>query len=333
MPEKTKLWLKRALALLLLVALIYFFWPLVGEFKAATGLFRNALWLWLLLAIGVQLLSYISLTWLNALALQPFSGRIGFWKLAAVLTSMAFIEVAIPSAGASGVVLRVRLLGKYGYKAEEAIFTLAVETLAELVAVLSIALFGLIYLYRSTQLEVWQLAGFILVGIAIIGLLVYGRRLLQDGAHASSAIRKLVVVCNRMFGRLFSFDVEGVYSRMQVFSANLNRYDEIPYWKFIVSAYGKVILDVFTLGACFYTFRYPITIGTLFTGYGIMLFANGIAVLPGGLGMTDAYVPVIFSWLDIPGAVALAAGLTFRLIAYWLLRFIGFVAWQFLERG
>jgi uncharacterized membrane protein YbhN (UPF0104 family) len=48
--------------------------------------------------------------------------------------------------------------------------------------------------------------------------------------------------------------------------------------------------------------------------------------------MTDASVPVIFSWLGVAGAVALAAGLTYRLIAFWLVRFVGFFSWLDLER-
>jgi uncharacterized protein (TIRG00374 family) len=58
---------------------------------------------------------------------------------------------------------------------------------------------------------------------------------------------------------------------------------------------------------------------------------SGMAALPGGLGMADAYVPVVFRWLAVPGSVALVAGLTYRLIAFWLVRFVGFLAWQILE--
>jgi uncharacterized membrane protein YbhN (UPF0104 family) len=40
---------------------------------------------------------------------------------------------------------------------------------------------------------------------------------------------------------------------------------------------------------------------------------------------------VIFSWFYIPGAVAIAAALTYRLIAFWSVRLIGFFWWQYLE--
>jgi hypothetical protein len=42
-------------------------------------------------------------------------------------------------------------------------------------------------------------------------------------------------------------------------------------------------------------------------------------------------VPVVFSGLGVAGSVALTAGLTYRLIAFWLLRFVGFLNWQILE--
>jgi uncharacterized protein (TIRG00374 family) len=64
----------------------------------------------------------------------------------------------------------------------------------------------------------------------------------------------------------------------------------------------------------------------------LILTFSGLGALPGGLGMTDAMVPIIFSWLGVPGSVAIAAGLTYRLIAFWLVRFVGFGSWLVLER-
>ena len=48
--------------------------------------------------------------------------------------------------------------------------------------------------------------------------------------------------------------------------------------------------------------------------------------------MTEAFIPVIFSRLGVPGPVAIAAGLTYRLIAFWLVRFVGYISWLVLER-
>jgi uncharacterized protein (TIRG00374 family) len=79
-------------------------------------------------------------------------------------------------------------------------------------------------------------------------------------------------------------------------------------------------------------FGYNIPPATLLVGYGLILTFSGVSALPGGLVMTEAFIPVIFSRLGVPGSVAIAAGLTYRLIAFWLVRFIGYITWLVLER-
>jgi uncharacterized protein (TIRG00374 family) len=119
--------------------------------------------------------------------------------------------------------------------------------------------------------------------------------------------------------------------RLKNFQNDLTEYKDVPIWKFVLATSSKVILDVATLGAAFMLFGYAIPLGTLFVGYGLILAVSGIAALPGGIGMADAYIPVLLTWFGVPGAVALTAGLVYRLIAYWLVRFVGFFSWQFLE--
>lgn len=71
-------WLKRGLALLTLRIAIYLFLPLLRDLRAASDLFKTARSVWLPLIISVQLVSYSFLTWLNAVALQPFPGKMVF---------------------------------------------------------------------------------------------------------------------------------------------------------------------------------------------------------------------------------------------------------------
>jgi uncharacterized protein (TIRG00374 family) len=137
---------------------------------------------------------------------------------------------------------------------------------------------------------------------------------------------------NRLFGRWRRVEIFRLEDRLEAFRGSLARYRQVPLWTFIAAAFARVSLDVATLGACFLLFGYTVAPGTLLTGYGLILVMSGLAALPGGLGMADASVPVIFSRLGAPGSVALIAGLTYRLIAFWLVRFIGFLSWLALER-
>jgi uncharacterized protein (TIRG00374 family) len=328
----TRVWLRRALSLILLGLLIYFFWPLFGEIKAAAGLFRRAEWIWLGIAIALQVVSYGFLTWLNALSLQPFSGKIRFGPLTAVLTAMAFISVAVPSAGISGVAMRVRMLRKYGYRPEEALFSMVVETVLELIALVSVGILGVAYLVESGRLEEGNVVFISAIGIISIITMWYGWILVRDPVKSRRIAFRLVAIWNRLGGRIRHIEEDYVEERLEFFQVNLSHYHSSVLWKLPLAAYGKVLLDVLCLGAAFRLFGYNISPSTLLIGYGLVLSFSGLGALPGGLAMTDAMVPIIFSWLKVPGSVAIAAGLIYRLIAYWLVRFAGYISWLFLER-
>lgn len=320
------------LSVVLLGLLLYFFWPLLGEIKAAANLFRTADWIWLLVAILVQTVSYGFLTWLNALALQPFAGEIGFITLTGVLTSMAFISVAIPSAGLSGVALRVHLLRKYDYLPEESLFSLVVESSLELIALATVAVIGIVYLIQSGGLTPLNVISLVLLGILVIvgsGLIWW---VLSDYQRSRRVLGRFVRLWNRFGKRVTTLDFDELDQRLIFFNQNIRRYPRSSIAKFPLSAYGKVLLDVVTLGVCFRMFGYAINPATLLVGYGLILTLSGVSALPGGLVMTEAFIPVIFSSLGVPGAVAIAAGLTYRLIAFWLVRFVGYISWLVLER-
>jgi uncharacterized protein (TIRG00374 family) len=325
-------WWQIVLSVVLLGLLLYFFYPLIGEIKAAANLFLTAEWIWLLVAILVQAISYASLTWLNALALEPFAGQIGFITLTGVLTSMAFISIAIPSAGLSGVALRVHLLRKYDYLPEESLFSLVVESSLELIALATVAVIGVAYLIQSGGLTPLNIIGLVLLGILVVVAVWIVWRVLSDYERSRRVLVKFVTLWNRYGKRVTTLDIEELDQRLIFFNQNIYRYPRSSVVRFPLSAYGKVILDVVTLGVCFRMFGYSIDPATLLVGYGLILTLSGVSALPGGLVMTEAFIPVIFSRLGVPGSVAIAAGLTYRLIAFWLVRFVGYISWLVLER-
>jgi uncharacterized protein (TIRG00374 family) len=326
-------WLKRLIALATLAVLLYLFWPLVGELRTAGPIFRNARWIWLGIAVLIQVISYACLAQLNRLLLQPFSGRIGVLRMMAILPSFAFIEVAIPSAGASGVVLRVRYLGQSGYTPEASMFTLALESLYLGVMMTSVSLLGVGYLFGSQQLSSTQTR--LLVFCAILLLALFA--LVVWAGRDRERIRRLALTFasrwNQLAIRLRQalLTNELVNQRVDGFYNGLLNYTFQPLVMALIFTFLRVVLDVASLGACFIAFNYLVPSGILLTGYGLMLALSGLGALPGGLGMADLSLAVVYARLGAPGAVAVAAALAYRLIAFWLLRFIGFITWQVLE--
>lgn len=331
-------WFRLILSILAFGVLIYLFLPFIGDVKEARNLIWNARWMWLPIAFMFQVISYLFLTWLNALALKPFSGHITFSRLMALLTSIAFIETALPSAGTSGIALRAHLLKKHGrFQIEASVFSLGVETIFEIIAFATVCIFGLIFLFQRGNLTNYQIAGlfFLVFGIGISTWA--GWKIIWDHERSRGFLVTLIRFWNRMAAHLPLLQNSGLLTlqkieeRLDLFQSNLITMSNIPRWKFWAAAYGKVVFDIVCLGTCFYLFGYQISVGTLLTGYGAIILLSGLASLPGGLGVADASTPIVFAGLGIQGSIALVAGLAYRLIAFWLLRFIGFISWQALE--
>ncbi len=325
--------LKRGLTVIAFAVLVYLFWPFIGEMRNIFDLLRTASWGWLGLAVVIQVLSYTSLTGLNFLLLQPFQGKISFWRMLAILPSIAFIEVALPSAGASGVVLRARLLGRHGYSVESSTFTNILETIYLSVFMVAISLSSLWYLIRRGELNTGQLAilAAMTVAVLVAGLWIYWTGRKREGGKTMASW--FLARWNRLMALLHrpAYRQEELDARLGSFYEGLSQLGQTRHWPFLMTAGGRVFLDVVSLGACFAVFHYSIPLGVLLTGYGLTLLLSGLAALPGGLGLADLSLAVIYARLGAPGAVAVAAALSYRLIAFWLVRFIGFVTWQVLE--
>jgi uncharacterized protein (TIRG00374 family) len=245
---------------------------------------------------------------------------------------MAYIEVAIPSAGASGVALRAHLLRKQGgYRVEASTFTLILESIVLTIVMSTVVIIGLAYLINTGNISHIHMIYISLLALGgFIGILL-GWKIISDKRLSHNLVGKLVTLWNGILGRFRKLDPAYIEVRLVDFQSHLDHLKHVPRWKFFVAAYGRVALDIITLGICFILFGNPITPATLLTGYGLILIMSELVSLPGGLGLADISVPVIFSRLGIAGEVALVAGLTYRLIAFWMLRFIGFISWQYLE--
>ena len=330
-------WFNVGLSLVAFAVVLYLFWPLVHEFRQVAHLFRTADWFWLAAAPGIHFASYCLLAALNFLLLRPFEGRIGFWRIVAVLPAIAFIEVAVPSAGASGLVMRAHLLKRSGYSAEASTFTAGMETFYLGLMMAMVAFSGLGYVLRREPLSSVQT--FFLVAVALLAVIL-GGLVLWIGQHRTRAMTwawRLARGWNRLLLALSPrihrqpLTQSAIAARVDRFYDGLSHLRQARQAPFLLTAAGRVLLDVATLGVCFAAFHYKISPGMLLSGYGLMLLLSGLAALPGGLGLADASLAVIYARLGAPGAVAVAAALAYRLIAFWLIRFVGFLTWQVIE--
>jgi uncharacterized protein (TIRG00374 family) len=182
--------------------------------------------------------------------------------------------------------------------------------------------------------ETALLAGLIVLAAFLVWLVW---RLVSEPRRALALLRRLAGIWNRLASRRSRrrcwrlLDPEALEARLEAFRRGLLELGNVPRWKFLAVTVGRVLLDVASLGACFALLGHLLRPDILLLSYGLLMLISTMAILPGGVGLADVSLPVLFSRFGVPGSVALAAGLTYRLLAFWLIRLIGFTAWQVLE--
>ena len=322
-------WLKRLLGLAILAMVLHFFWPMVEQFPQAARQFRHAHWGWLVVAVFAEIASYFSLCWLNMLTLKPFGDHIGVRDTLGMLCAVACAEVALPSAGVSGVAVRARLLSRYGYSVEVSGLSLFIESVFIASSMGVIVLLGGIHHFRHSNPDVR--AVLLMGGVVALFVLWAGWEIMFSPERSGRIIIWSARAWNGLFGRWRALSDEFVAARLEVFHRGVRALSKVPRWQFLVSAYGRVLLDVSCLGFCFFLFGHPVGADRLLTGFGLMMMSSALAALPGGLGVADVSLPGIFWKLGVPAHIAFAAGLSYRFIGFWMPRFIGYVTWTVME--
>ena len=329
-------WLKRLLGLAILLLVLHFFWPVVKDLRGEQVRYKlhHAHWVWLPGIVAVAVASYCSLAWLNMLTLKPFGDHISFRDTLGMLTAVACAEVALPSAGASGVAVRARLLAKYGYSVEVSGFSLIFESVFLAIAMAAVAILGCVYILRSGILPFRMAVGVtvaLLAAAAWAGALWGGWQVLFNPRRSAGIVHRCATVWNRVAGRWRPLSEELINQRAAVFQEGVRQLSVVPRWRFLAAAYGRVLLDTLTLELCFGMFGHWVHYGALLTGFGFTMVMSALAALPFGLGLADLSLPTVFFQFGVPRVTSLAAGLTYRLVAFWLPRFIGYVSWTLME--
>ena len=84
-----------------------------------------------------------------------------------------------------------------------------------------------------------------------------------------------------------------------------------------------------TMFYLFYVARHPVSLGILFTGYGLPLILGKMSFLPGGVGIIEGTMATLYNSLSVPSDVTVVVILTYRALSFWLPTLIGIplIAW------
>jgi uncharacterized protein (TIRG00374 family) len=305
-------WRTWLLAVLLVAAVVFaaFHW---GDVKKFAKLLTQAEPVWLLVAFGAQLLTYVGLAVEWFLVLRACDCETSFLKLLPLTLTKHFADQMVPTAGMSGNVVVVDRLRKLGASKKVAVAAviLAIISYYASYAICALGVLFLMWLKGAdTWLSIGLIAAFLLVAAGIPSLALWLQKKGQD------AIPKWL----RKFGPVRElFDMIGEAPGKLVRSGEL--ITELSILNGITFA-----LDGWTMQLCLLSLGVKVPFASAFIAFIMASIVVTLGPIPMGLGSFEAVSIGTLRLFGVPFEAALSATLLFRGFTLWLPLIPGMIA-------
>jgi uncharacterized protein (TIRG00374 family) len=309
--------IQTAVLIVVLIVAIYFFLPKLAGFGDAIGMLGNANPVYVTIAIGFCVLSFITYIALFRAVVGGESFPLS-WQEAYEINMAGFAATLLFSAGgAGGVVLTYWALRQGGMERRDVgTRMVAFIVLHYLFYPLAILVFGILLglgvLNGSTEVSLT----FVPAGIALVVMLLGGALALVP----ADIERRMGAFARRHPGVKFlaklatvpAMVADGTRAALRLV-ANPSRAGLA-----VVGAVGFWAANIGILWASFKAFGIAIPLGVVVMGFFIGMVANLIPFVPAGVGAVDAGMIGTFVLFGFPEEEVFAAVLIYRLVAFWL---------------
>ena len=191
------------------------------------------------------------------------------------------------------------------------------------------SVFGLLHLLFVHQLSTLQVIVFGLT-LLILGLVVAG---MLWGVKHRSHLTKVGLWASVQWARLRrkTYDPSAVQASVERL---FNTWDTLrtgDWRRPVAGAVLTVAFDVLTLYLIFVAAGYAISPGILLAGYGLPLLLGRLSILPGGVGIVEGTMTVLYTGLGVPNPITVVVVLAYRAISFWLPALRGFLLVPYLQ--
>lgn len=312
-------WASWLLALLIVggIALATLHW---GDVRKFTQLLATAKPLWLLGALGLQFLTYVSQSAEWSLALRAGGKRRSIGELLPVAIIKLFADQAIPTAGMSGNMVLVDRLTALGVRRELAVAAVILSIVAYYASFALCAVAAVILLWLNGRVSAFVLilvTLFLCVAAAIPAGVTWVQR---KGRSAVPGWLKRFDPVNDIFELIGDAPRKLVGNRRLVVQLSLLN--------------GSIfVLDVLTLQFCLFALGQSVPIDAAFVPLVLASIVVVLGPIPLGLGSFEASSVSMLRVMGVPFEAALSATLLLRGFTLWLPLILGMALARQLRRG
>lgn len=287
----------------------------------------------LLLAVFFNILNLIAFTTTWRVLTQA---DISLYKLFRFYMAGAFINNITPTLGTGGEPVKAMLLGKETGRSKAECFAGVVsQRMLNMFPFLSIGMLGVLLMFsksREIQLETWEIAAMAFsIGLAfsIFGLIVYfylRKDKLSSFVHSSIRFfAPLIGLVKKGFDHTAYKDA--VEESINSFHGGLRniRHNKYALAKAALSSYAGWVFDILAIYTIFLSIpETHIHISLLIVTYTLSMISGWLPLfLPGGLGIVDGTMALLFIYGGVPAESAILATMLYRLSSYWFNTMLG----------
>ncbi len=321
------------IALLMAVAFVV---VSITELENIAHALQRGNWLFLLLAVGLQLLCLAN----NALTYRAVYRLVGLqesWRYLLLLsTAFTFVNMIAPSGGVGGVAVFVDSAKQRNQSPARAMVVGILYAIYEYVTLLIIIFAGFVVLIRRHNIRAGEVTAALLLLAATIGfglLLYIGYR---SSERLGNLLQRFSIWVNRVLYRFFHRELINPEQARQLAVdigegvATIRESKGKLLRPFIFAMSNKIILMAL-LTSIFLAFGVNFSAGTIVGGYSMVQLFFYVSPTPAGIGMVESIFPPILAMLQVPLGKGLLVTLLYRGITVWLTFGIGFYSFRKLQ--
>ena len=326
--KKKRTW-KSLLTIIILGLAVHVLLPQIAELKHSLNVIKNMSMWFVGLAIIMQILSYLGSSYMLQ-SLVKITGQY-ITVIKGLIITLASSSIGLIAGGIIGnAASTYRWLHTQGVNSEGAFFAGLLPSFFNNAILILISFVSVFHLLILHELSIIQIIGFSLtlaILLAIICIFVWG-------IYNRPEFTKLISLITH---RWISFRKRQF--NPTTFEENISKFFKA--WDMLYKggwygpAFGSflnILFDMMTLYFLFIAAGHIISIGVLITGYGLPLLLGKVSFLPGGVGIVESTMAILYIGLGVPNAVIIVIILTYRIFSFWIPTLVGFPLAFYLQR-
>lgn len=322
--------IRRWLLVLLVIAFVALVVSRLTEIEHLVATLRQGLWQWVLAAALLQGVYYSTYAALFQAAFRVVE-VVGRWRdLLPLLLASLLINTLAPSGGTAGSALVVDDAARRGQSPARALAGTLLVRVADASAFSAVLIVGLVHLFLRRRLELFEIAGAVMLLLGIAGL----SAVMLLGLWRPAQLRRGLGWIERTAARLAACLDRPAPLRPGWAERNADEFTQagcaisarpLGLARPLGIAFAAHLVDLASLYALFMAFRQPIAPGALVAGYAMGILFWKMSPIPEGVGVVEGVMILVFVSMGVPAAKATITALAFRGLTYWLPMLLGFL--------